>query len=35
LRQGASAVDELRDLELINIAAERLNLEAAEVMEYQ
>jgi metal-responsive CopG/Arc/MetJ family transcriptional regulator len=35
LRQGASAVAELRDLELINVAADRLNLEAAEVMEYQ
>ncbi len=35
LRQRAKAALQARDLERINKAAERLNLEAAEVLDYQ
>jgi metal-responsive CopG/Arc/MetJ family transcriptional regulator len=35
LRQRARAVVQARDLERINAAAEQLNTEAADVMEYQ
>jgi metal-responsive CopG/Arc/MetJ family transcriptional regulator len=35
LRQRARAAVQARDLERINAAAQRLNAEAAEVMEYQ
>ncbi|MCU1297552.1 MAG: hypothetical protein JWO91_1830 [Acidobacteriaceae bacterium] len=35
LRERARQAVEARDLEKINIAAERLNSEAADVMEYQ
>jgi metal-responsive CopG/Arc/MetJ family transcriptional regulator len=35
LREHAKAVLKARDLELINNAADRLNLEAAEVLGYQ
>jgi len=35
LRQRAKAALEARDLERINNAADRLNLEAAEVLDYQ
>ncbi len=35
LRERAKAAVEARDLERINNAAERLNLEAAEVLDYQ
>ncbi len=35
LRERAKAAVEARDLERINKAAERLNLEAAEVLDYQ
>jgi metal-responsive CopG/Arc/MetJ family transcriptional regulator len=34
LKQPASAVDEAADLELINGAADQLNIEAADVLEY-
>ena len=34
LRQRASSVVELHDLELINGAADQLNIEAADVLEY-
>jgi metal-responsive CopG/Arc/MetJ family transcriptional regulator len=34
LKQPASAVDEAADLELINSAADRQNIEAADVLEY-
>jgi metal-responsive CopG/Arc/MetJ family transcriptional regulator len=35
LRERARAAAQARDLELINGAADRLNLEAAEVLDYQ
>jgi metal-responsive CopG/Arc/MetJ family transcriptional regulator len=35
LRERAKAAAQARDLERINSAAERLNLEAADVLEYQ
>ena len=35
LRERAKAAVEARDLERINSAADRLNLEAAEVLDYQ
>jgi metal-responsive CopG/Arc/MetJ family transcriptional regulator len=35
LRERAKAAAQARDLERINAAAERLNLEAAEVLDYQ
>jgi metal-responsive CopG/Arc/MetJ family transcriptional regulator len=35
LRERARAAVQARDLELINAAAERLNAEAADVLEYQ
>jgi hypothetical protein len=34
LKQPASAVDEAADLELINGAADQLNIETADVLEY-
>jgi metal-responsive CopG/Arc/MetJ family transcriptional regulator len=35
LRQGARAAIQARDLERINAAAQRLNAEASDVLEYQ
>jgi metal-responsive CopG/Arc/MetJ family transcriptional regulator len=35
LRERARAAAQARDLDLINSASERLNLEAADVLEYQ
>jgi len=35
LRERARAMAQARDLELINKAADRLNLEAADVLDYQ
>jgi predicted transcriptional regulator len=34
LRQQSSSIDEVADLELINGAADQLNIEAADVLEY-
>jgi predicted transcriptional regulator len=34
LRQQSSSVDEVYELELINNAADQLNIEAADVLEY-